>query len=146
MLTKNIFLEENGASDAEDITALSETVEGRISVPVGPQGRAAFPSLDLAPLIGGPNDDVRGVMQIALEGYRSGRKEASVSRFVLVSDIGLVAKRTADGSYQVFCQQLSNGTACQGATVSLLAANGTALATAKPTARASPFSQGSLWS
>lgn len=131
MLTKNIFLEENGSSDAEDITALSETVEGRISVPVGPQGRAAFPRLDLAPLIGGSNDDVRGVMQIALEGYRSGRKEASVSRFVLVSDIGLVAKRTADGSYQVFCQQLSNGTACQGATVSLLAANGTALATAK---------------
>lgn len=128
--SRGVFVREND-SQTDDIADLSSAMEGSLPVAAGPQGRASFPSLDLTPLIGTEKDDVRGIMQIDLEGYRQGQKMASASRFVLVTDMGLIAKEAADGSYQVFCQQLSSGAPCAGVSISLLAGNGTTLATAR---------------
>ncbi|MBI2380524.1 MAG: alpha-2-macroglobulin [Gammaproteobacteria bacterium] len=45
-------------------------------------------------------------------------------RFVLVTDLGLVAKRNLDGSQDVFVQSLGGGTPIAGATVDIIGRNG----------------------
>ena len=52
------------------------------------------------------------------------------TRFVLVTDLGVLVKRNADGSRDVFVASLANGTPVGSAAVSILARNGVVLADA----------------
>ena len=55
---------------------------------------------------------------------------AQTTRFVLVTDLGVLVKRNADGSRDVFAASLANGKPFDGAAVTILARNGTVLADA----------------
>ncbi|MFN0076969.1 MAG: alpha-2-macroglobulin [Prosthecobacter sp.] len=50
--------------------------------------------------------------------------EATTKRFVLVTDLGLMVKKNADGSRDVFVQSIKSGEPVNGATITVLAKNG----------------------
>lgn len=50
--------------------------------------------------------------------------QASTKRFVLVTDLGLMVKKNADGSRDVFVQSIKSGDPVNGATITVLAKNG----------------------
>lgn len=50
--------------------------------------------------------------------------EAQTRRFVLVTDLGLLVKKNADGSRDVFVQSIKTGDPVNGATITVLAKNG----------------------
>jgi hypothetical protein len=56
--------------------------------------------------------------------------ETMDARLVVLTDLGIVAKKTLDGSREVFVQSLAGGTAVAGARVRVLARNGETLAAA----------------
>ncbi|MES2598768.1 MAG: alpha-2-macroglobulin [Verrucomicrobiota bacterium] len=49
---------------------------------------------------------------------------ASAERFVLITDLGLMVKRNADGTRDVFVQSVQNGEPVNGVTITVLAKNG----------------------
>ncbi len=51
-------------------------------------------------------------------------EDANERRFVLVTDLGLMVKRNADGSRDVFVQSIQTGDPVNGATITVLAKNG----------------------
>ena len=61
-------------------------------------------------------------------------KTASVSRFVLVTDLGLLVKKNADRSSDVFVVSIKNGEPVSGVVVELLGKNGIALQTTETAA------------
>lgn len=50
--------------------------------------------------------------------------QATTKRFVLVTDLGLMVKKNADGSRDVFVQSIQSGDPVNGATITVLAKNG----------------------
>jgi alpha-2-macroglobulin len=50
--------------------------------------------------------------------------QATTKRFVLVTDLGLMVKKNADGSRDVFVQSIKSGDPVNGATITVLAKNG----------------------
>ncbi len=57
----------------------------------------------------------------------SGDAQASDTRMIVITDLGLLAKRALDGSRDVFVQSIHTGQPVGGATVSILAINGETL-------------------
>ena len=61
------------------------------------------------------------------EGYeqnRGGQNTTSDLRFIVVTDLGLIVKKSLDGSQDVFVQSISNGMPVEGVTVNVLGKNG----------------------
>ena len=52
-------------------------------------------------------------------------------RFIVVTDLGIIAKRSSDGSHDLFVQSLSNGGAVAGAQVEIIGRNGLPVASGK---------------
>ena len=106
--------------------ALSDVQEGVIALkrtdPCVPQ----FTVLDVAPLF----KDGRGLMRIELAGMDGDKEVASASRFLLVTDLGMIVKKNADGSRDVFVCSLSEGNPISGAAVHILGTNGLPVAEA----------------
>ena len=115
---------------AEKIAALSVPVSGKIALPKTEQGKGSFPVLDAAPLLDN-GGDYHGLMQIALTGWKNGKKVCFTSRMVLVTNIGLTVKKEGDGATAAFVQDLVSGAPIKGATVSLLGSNGLPLISGK---------------
>ncbi len=101
--------------------------------PLG-RGKAQYAALDLTPYLT-PKDGSgkRGLFFLKVASWdperkrETGRRDA---RLVLVTDLGLVVKDSADGSHDVFVQSLEKGEAAAGVTVSLLGKNGLAVTSA----------------
>lgn len=113
-----------------DMDTISEVVTGRIDVRKEQAGASAFPVLDLAPLLQGGKEPVHGLMRITLEGLDGANAVASVTRLLLITDMGLTVKTAGDGARAVFVQHLGTGQPVQGAEVRLLGANGLPLQSA----------------
>jgi uncharacterized protein YfaS (alpha-2-macroglobulin family) len=89
-------------------------------------GKAQYTAFDLARYLeagGGHNGlFLFSVQAWDLENDRPG--EATDRRFLLVTDLGLVAKRNADKSHDVFVQSVRSGVPAAGVTVQVLGRNG----------------------
>ena len=59
------------------------------------------------------------------------RLPANSSRFLLITDFGIIAKENADGSRQIFLQSLAKGEPIANATVFIISKNGSVIASAK---------------
>jgi hypothetical protein len=90
--------------------------------------------VDLAPYLAGDGGR-RGIFVLRLTPYDpdnpkreyseySGSDVAMDRRFVLVTDLGIINKRTQDGSLEVFVQSISTGQPVAGAKVEVLGRNG----------------------
>lgn len=108
------------------LDALGDACEGDIPLQRTAPGGPQFTVLDMAPLL----QDGRGLMQIQLSGMDGDRKVAEAVRLVLITDLGLVAKRNANGTRDVFVCSLKEGNPVRGASVSILGSNGLPVAEA----------------
>ena len=87
-----------------------------------------FATLDLAPWLKSELGSSLGLFFIRVNGWDPAKNRAiytdSDERLVLVSDLGLLVKRSADNSDQVFVQSVSSGAPVADAQVQLLGRNG----------------------
>ncbi len=82
--------------------------------------KTQFSSIDLGPFLTG---NKKGLFLVSVQSTDS---ESNVDdrRFVILSDLGLIVKKTVAGSYEVFVQNVSTGLPVAGAKVSVLGQNG----------------------
>ena len=99
---------------------LGDAREGSIPLPRTEPGVPQFAVLDMDPLI----RDGRGLVRIELSGMDGEELKARAERLVLVTDLGLIVKKGADGRRDVFVCSLSEGGPVAGAAVRVLGANG----------------------
>jgi uncharacterized protein YfaS (alpha-2-macroglobulin family) len=96
-------------------------------MPPGPPGRPHYLTLDLARYLepeGGPR---RGIFFVRVESYDAKTKKttgAADHRLIVVTDLGILAKRAIDGSQDVFVQSIVSGRPVAGAAVDVIAKNG----------------------
>src|SRR6266478_3918407 len=80
----------------------------------------------------------RGLFFLTARGWDPVKKkpinDVSDSRFLLVTDIGILTKKNTDGSSDVFLVSIKNGQPINGATVEILGKNGVPIQTAKTAA------------
>lgn len=118
------------AGTALDMSMVSESARGELAVPPGASGQARFLALDLGQAMEKLAPGKKGaLMRVALKGFRQGELAAENARLVLSTDLGIMAKRTPLGAYDVFVHSLSGGRPAGGAMVSILGANGKPVAT-----------------
>ncbi|MGL4668444.1 MAG: MG2 domain-containing protein, partial [Saezia sp.] len=81
----------------------------------------------------------KGIFLLRLTPTRNGEPDATLIdtdetrdlRFIVVTDLGIIAKKNVDGSHDVFVQSISNGSPVSEATVMVYGANGLPVASAK---------------
>lgn len=126
---------------AVDVEPLSESASGSQSMVKGEAGSAQFSVLDVRPLLqytaksAGTAGGKRGLMQLSLTGLDGKKIVAQENRFLLVTDLGLMLKKNANGSSEAFVHSLVSGEAVAGAKVQILGANGLAVVSAQSDAQ-----------
>ena len=124
-------------ADYRDATAMSTAREGEISLAsaAGKTPETQFASLDLGALAA----EGRGLLRVTLTGVPAAADPAverpEVSRMVLLTGMGLVAKRAADGGLAVFACALADGAPVEGALAQVLGTNGLPVAEARTDAQ-----------
>ena len=132
-----------------DVDNLSERFETNIPLKLTP-GKAHYEALDLSEYLTKNDDldniqDKRGVFMLTVSGYKpiksadatdtadedlatTQNPESFVDkRLILVTDLGLIAKKELDGSQVVYVQSIHTGLPVAGATVEVIAKNGQAI-------------------
>ncbi len=112
---------------------------------------ASFPMVDVGAamdrVITAPGDEAKGLFFLKVEGVKPSQNskrrmvgdvtlqdwnlvdsKAQEERFVLVTDLGILAKSGADGRRDVFVQSIASGEPIDGVSVSVIAKNGTYVA------------------
>lgn len=106
-----------------------------ISLPPGDPAKARYDHVDLNPYLSNAGGR-RGVFVVRIAERREGSNPAdqptfnyynrdnSDLRFIVVTDLGIIAKRSVDGSQDIFVQSLESGLPVRGAKVEILGRNG----------------------
>lgn len=116
----------------ENVDAYSVVTQGSISVPPVKDGAPQFSTLDLAPLLA----QGKGLFQVELEARAAeGTRTDNTSRMILLTDMGVVAKRGADGALTALVCSLSTGEPVSGALVQVLGVNSLPVAEARTDAQ-----------
>jgi uncharacterized protein YfaS (alpha-2-macroglobulin family) len=98
--------------------------------------KANYSAFDFSEHLRKPADggSERGLFFVTARGWDSEKKKAiktvSDSRFVLVTDTGILTKKNADGSHDVFLMSIKEGTPLPNVVVDLLGKNGIAIQSA----------------
>src|SRR6266478_4233266 len=98
--------------------------------------KANYSAFDFSEHLRKPADggSERGLFFLTARGWDPAKKKpinsVSDSRFLLVTDIGIVTKKNTDGSSDVFLMSIKNGQPVNGATVEILGKNGVPIQTA----------------
>jgi uncharacterized protein YfaS (alpha-2-macroglobulin family) len=117
--------------------SLVERVEKRLHLPADDPAKAHYEGVDLAQFLAPGR---RGVFWLSLrtldeddtqltaqESLRRNAGNETDSRLVVLTDLGILAKKALDGSRDVFVQSLAGGTPVAGARVRAIARNGETL-------------------
>ena len=106
-------------------------------IPLGElaHGQSHYETIDFSDYLKSGGTDKRGVFLLTLRSYDPNIPPDDADeddgmgdqRLVLVTDLGIVLKRSADGSQDVFVQSIASGLPVAGASVDLIAKNGTTL-------------------
>jgi len=120
-----------------DATNITENFTDIVPLPKLPAGTANFQALDLSPYLNKPGLNRQGIFLLNLEAYDPERKQVIGSghgdgqtadaRLIVVTDLGLLAKKSVDESLDVFVQSIANGAPVAGATVQVIGKNGEAV-------------------
>lgn len=123
-----------------DSDNLSERFERNIPLQLAP-GKAHYEALDLSDYLS-KDGDKRGVFLLTVRGYQPPKEAGEASsdqnnpsypqnpesfedkRLVLVTDLGLIAKKELDGSQIIYVQSIHSGLPVADATVEVIAKNG----------------------
>src|SRR6059058_5419332 len=98
--------------------------------------KANYSAFDFSEHLRKPADggSERGLFFLTARGWDPVKKkplEITDSRFLLITDIGILTKKNSDGSSDVFLMSIKNGQPLGGATVDILGKNGMPIQTAK---------------
>ena len=128
LVTQTSLIFGNTEFNSENFDASNLTARQTDTIPVptlGP-GKAHYQPYDLGRYLSsgvGP----RGLFLLSVQGYDPVSKQATGpvdQRLILVTDLGLLAKRGADGGQDVFVQSLRTGLPLAGVTVDVVGRNG----------------------
>lgn len=111
------------------IAELGKSVEGVIPLQFRSQGQAQYARLDLGKTLEELTGRKSGLALVQLRGMAEGKEVASASRLILSTNLGILVKAAAQGRYDCFVYEIGGAGPVAGARISLLAANGTPLAT-----------------
>lgn len=114
------------------LNTLTEHFEERRPVAVDEFGKPRYDSIDFGQYLLEKADNHRGVFVVKLEAYDPAHPNAyspvaADVRFVLVTDLGIIAKRSVGGGQDVFVAALSTGQPVAGARVDVVGLNGQAV-------------------
>ncbi|MGO8972603.1 MAG: alpha-2-macroglobulin [Steroidobacteraceae bacterium] len=113
-------------------------------IPLGnlPRGQAHYETIDLGEYLKSDAAEKRGIFLLTVQGYDprieavGGDEQADFNpggltdkRLLLVTDLGILVKRSTDGAQDVFVQSIATGMPVAGASVEIVALNGTTLTT-----------------
>lgn len=110
--------------------SFSRSASGKFTFKDAQHGHAAYAALDLGAEIARLSGVSSGIALVTLKGIVNGREKAAASRLVVVTDLGLLLKRSGSRDFDCFAHRLSDGAPAAGAVVSILGANGQAVASA----------------
>jgi uncharacterized protein YfaS (alpha-2-macroglobulin family) len=119
--------------DEENISRIALEQQG---IALENKWKANYSAFDFSDHLRKPADggSERGLFFVTARGWDSEKKKAikavSDSRFILVTDIGILTKKNADGSHDVFLMSIKEGTPLANVVVDLLGKNGIAIQTA----------------
>lgn len=119
--------------DEENISRIALEQQG---IALENKWKANYSAFDFSEHLRKPADggSERGLFFVTAHGWDSEKKKAikavSDSRFVLVTDTGILTKKNADGSHDVFLMSIKEGTPLPNVIVDLLGKNGIAIQTA----------------
>lgn len=105
-------------------------------IAVGDKWKANYSAFDFSEHLRKPADggSERGLFFLTARGWDPAKKKpiesVSDSRFLLVTDIGILTKKNTDGTSDVFLVSIKNGQPVNGATVDILGKNGVPIQTA----------------
>ncbi|HLS81802.1 MAG TPA: alpha-2-macroglobulin, partial [Steroidobacter sp.] len=125
---------------ALDAANLTERFSKIVRLPPAPAGKAQYEALDLGEYLHEDGADRRGVFLLRVQGWNADQDrpldyardqwnaarqgQAADARVLVVTDLGLLAKRSIDGSRQVFVQSIASGAPLAGVTVEVIGRNG----------------------
>ncbi len=126
----------SGYFDEENISRIAEEKQ---VIAVRSRFEANYSVFDFAPHLETPADGgaERGLFFVSARGWNPAQRKfegpQTASRFVLVTDLGLLAKFDSAGGCEIFVVSLQNGTPAAGVQVDLLGKNGVPLVSALTT-------------
>lgn len=106
---------------------IAETFSEVRVLPVVAHGETQYSHFDFTDILDKSLGRPRGLFYFTAEGWDKVRKRPSGPqdrRFILITDIGILAKRSVDGSYDIFVQSISDGHPISGADVQVIGKNG----------------------
>lgn len=112
-----------------DLNALVERSIEKRPLPSTQYGKPSYDSIDFGAYLQQKSSAKGGVFMVSVDGYNPEAPDASSSisadtRFILVTDIGIIAKKSVDGSQDVFVQSIATGDPIAGAKVEVVGLNG----------------------
>jgi uncharacterized protein YfaS (alpha-2-macroglobulin family) len=119
--------------DEENISRIALEQQG---IALENKWKANYSAFDFSEHLRKPADggSERGLFFVTARGWDSEKKKAikavADSRFILVTDIGILTKKNADGSHDVFLMSIKEGTPLPNVVVDILGKNGIAIQTA----------------
>jgi uncharacterized protein YfaS (alpha-2-macroglobulin family) len=119
--------------DQENISRIALEQQG---IALENKWKANYSAFDFSEHLRKPADggSERGLFFVTARGWDSEKKKAikavNDSRFILVTDTGILAKKNADGSHDVFLMSIKEGTPLSNVVVDLLGKNGIAIQSA----------------
>jgi uncharacterized protein YfaS (alpha-2-macroglobulin family) len=123
-----------GIFDQENISRVALEHQ---SIAMENKWKANYSAFDFSEHLRKPADggSERGLFFLSARGWDPIKKKAAGStkdsRFLLVTDIGILSKKNVNGSHDVFLMSIKNGTPIAGATVEILGKNGIAIQASK---------------
>ncbi len=118
--------------DNFDETYVTEGFDLVVSLPRKEPGTAQYHALDLSKYLDGDPANRRGIFMLTATSWDPAKKRATGKRdrrLVVMTDLGIVVKRSLDGTSDVFVQSIATGEPVPGASVDLLGRNGLAVIT-----------------
>jgi uncharacterized protein YfaS (alpha-2-macroglobulin family) len=137
--TAGDFAHPNFNSYSFDASNITESTIDVLSMPTLPAGTANYQAFDLGAYLNKPGAGRQGIFLVNVQAYDPERKQVMGSRYgdagttdtrlIVVTDLGLLAKKSVDGSQDVFVQSIASGEPVAGASVQVIGKNGEAVLT-----------------
>jgi uncharacterized protein YfaS (alpha-2-macroglobulin family) len=133
------FAHPNFNNYAFDATNITENHSEVLSMPTLPAGTANYQAFDLGAYLNEPGAGRQGIFLVHVQAYDAVDKQpigpsrgdaaTADTRLIVVTDLGLLAKKSVDGSQDVFVQSIASGEPVEGAAVEVIGKNGEAVLT-----------------
>ncbi len=119
--------------NSQEYESLSDVQRGEIILEKeSNQGKGEIIAFDLSEFLANTkSSETGGIINLKLKGMQNDKEVFTTQKLLMITDIGLIVKKDADGKRQVFTYSMSSGTALANVELEILGANGLAVAKAR---------------